>query len=269
MLTGLLWLTTFMLLSGRLSGELLASASFAEMPMDRRCFTVAATAFTIRAKYYGLWSLAEGSSVLAGVTAIQDDTSGSKPRQAGLRNVNALAIELAQNTRAYLINWNIGASMWLRHYFYTRLSPGRQKPGLGTALIAFFLLAISHGFEAGFQLSFFATAFADQVAKCRCQLCLMLPASISEKTALTAFITALRRRFRPIVLNIDQKHGTRLQVVYNLGGWVMAQTMMAFTVAPYLILNLEASLRVWWLSYVSYHILKSRVLACVNKSWCR
>jgi hypothetical protein len=82
-----------------------------------------------------------------------------------LMNVNPWGVETAQNTRAYLGNWNINTNNWLRNYVYLRVTPRGKKPGFRASMATFVTSAFWHGFYPGYYLSFVLASFVQTVAK--------------------------------------------------------------------------------------------------------
>jgi lysophospholipid acyltransferase len=82
-----------------------------------------------------------------------------------LRNVSPWGVESAQNTRAYLGNWNINTNNWLRNYMYLRVTPRGKKPGFRASMATFVTSAFWHGFYPGYYLSFVLASFVQTVAK--------------------------------------------------------------------------------------------------------
>jgi lysophospholipid acyltransferase len=138
-----------------------------------------------------------------------------------LENVNPLGIELAQNSRAYLDNWNKNTNKWLRNYIYLRVTPAGKKPGFRATLATFLTSAFWHGFYPGYYLSFLLAAFIQTVAK------------------------NFRRHLRPFFFTPDGKSATKWKIYYDLLGYVATQLAFCFTTAPFVILGWNDSLKCW------------------------
>jgi hypothetical protein len=93
------------------------------------------------------------------------DPKTGKVRWDKLNNVNPWGIEFAQNSRAYLENWNKNTNNWLRNYMYLRVTPKGKKPGFRASLATFVTSAFWHGFYPGYYLTFVLGAFIQTVAK--------------------------------------------------------------------------------------------------------
>lgn len=125
--------------------------------------------FTSRLKYYGAWYLTEGACILSGLGYNGLDEN-KQPRWDRLTNVGPLALETAQNTRAYLENWNMNTNKWLKNYVYLRVTPKGKKPGFRSSMATFGTSAIWHGISPGYYLTFITASFVQTVAKCMCSL---------------------------------------------------------------------------------------------------
>lgn len=102
-------------------------------------------AFLTRCKYYFIWYLSEGASILSGFGF--NGVADGEPQWDKLNNVNVLDCELAQSYKQLSENWNIGANHWLRHYVYLRFNP----PGsTSTTLKTYIVSSMWHGFHPGF-----------------------------------------------------------------------------------------------------------------------
>jgi len=134
----------------------------------RRVWTLEMLGFATRLKYYGVWSLTEGACILSGMGYQGVDPKTGKVRWDRLENVNPWGIESAQNSRAYLENWNKNTNNWLRNYMYLRVTPKGKKPGFRASLATFVTSAFWHGFYPGYYLTFVLGAFLQTIAKSLC-----------------------------------------------------------------------------------------------------
>jgi lysophospholipid acyltransferase len=113
------------------------------------------SAFLTRCKYYSIWALAEGASILAGFGYNGVDDQGREKWDL-LRNVHAFKCEGAQSFKELSENWNIGANHWLRHYVYLRLVDKEGKASTAT-LKTYVISSMWHGFQPGFYSKCFFT----------------------------------------------------------------------------------------------------------------
>jgi lysophospholipid acyltransferase len=121
-------------------------------------------------KYYGVWALTEGACILSGIGYGGLDPVTGKARWDKLQNVKPLAIEFAQNTHAYLGNWNINTNQWLRNYMYLRVTPKGKKPGFRASMATFVTSAFWHGFYSGYYFAFVLASFHQYIAKSKHRL---------------------------------------------------------------------------------------------------
>ncbi|KAL2020263.1 hypothetical protein VTK56DRAFT_8587 [Thermocarpiscus australiensis] len=218
---GLLWIVTFLKLSGYFPPEILLSDRYLEYGFLRRLFVLHMVGFTARAKYYGVWTLTEGACILAGLGYNGVDPATGRVSWDRLRHINPWGVETAQNTRAYLENWNIKTNQWLRNYVYLRVTPRGRKPGFRASLATFTTSAFWHGFYPGYYLSFVLASFIQTVAK------------------------NLRRHLRPFFLHPSTGAPLPSKRYYDLASWLTTQLTFSFVVAPFLLLSLRDSLRAW------------------------
>lgn len=163
--SGLLWIGAFMFLSGRFGYEELISPSYMNYGFLHRVWIMYMVNFTARTKYYGVWSLTEGSCILAGLGYKGVDPVTGKVSWNRLQNINPWEVETAQNPRGYLGGWNINTNNWLRNYIYLRVTPKGKKPGFRASLITFATSALWHGFYPGYYLTFVLASLVQTAAK--------------------------------------------------------------------------------------------------------
>jgi len=165
MVTGLIYVGLFAKLSAIFYPEVLIGPDYMHYGFLRRVFILYMVGLTARLKYYGVWTLTEGSCILAGLGYNGVDPATGKVKWNRLMNINPWGVELAQNTRAYLENWNINTSNWLRNYVYLRVTPRGKKPGFRASLATFTTSAFWHGFYPGYYISFVLASFIQTIAK--------------------------------------------------------------------------------------------------------
>lgn len=163
--SGLLWILAFLKLSAYYSPSVLVSADYNLRGFFHRVFTLYMVGFTARTKYYGVWSLTEGSCILAGLGFNGVDPKTGRISWDRVRNINPWGVESAQNTRAYLANWNMNTNSWLRNCIYLRVTPRGRKPGFRASVATFTTSAFWHGFYPGYYLSFLLASFVQTSAK--------------------------------------------------------------------------------------------------------
>jgi len=92
--------------------------------------------FIERTKYYAVWTLAEGISILTGSGFTGFGPAGES-RWEGAANVDIFRIEFAPNFKVLLDSWNMKTNVWLRECVYKRVTPKGKKPGFKSTVITF------------------------------------------------------------------------------------------------------------------------------------
>lgn len=164
-LHGLLWVGLFVYLSSSFSPGQLVAESYLRYGLFRRIWIMYAVNFVARLKYYGVWTLAEGSCILAGLGYNGVDPTTGKISWNRLQNIDPWKVETAQNTRGYLARWNMNTNNWLRNYIYLRVTPRGKKPGFRASIATFLTSALWHGFYPGYYLSFVLASLIQTAAK--------------------------------------------------------------------------------------------------------
>ena len=162
---GLFWILLFLRFSGSYYPELFIGDQYMTYGFLRRVFMLHMLGITTRLKYYGVWSLTEGACILSGLGYKGVDPVTGKVSWDRLQNVSPWGVESAQNTRAYLGNWNINTNNWLRNYVYLRVTPKGKKPGFRASMATFVTSAFWHGFYPGYYLTFVLASFLQTIAK--------------------------------------------------------------------------------------------------------
>lgn len=162
---GLAWILAFLQFSKSYNEGVVLGDSYLQYGFPRRVWLLHMLGFTTRMKYYGVWALTEGACILTGMGYKGIDPHTGKADWSRLVNVKPWGVELAQNTHAYLGNWNINTNNWLRNYVYLRVTPQGQKPGFGATMATFVTSAFWHGFFPGYYLSFILGSFLQNIAK--------------------------------------------------------------------------------------------------------
>ncbi|KAI1213402.1 MBOAT family protein [Annulohypoxylon truncatum] len=219
--SGCVWIYLFLNLIKHYSFEVLLGDEFTQLGFLRRVFVMHMVGLTARTKYYGVWSMAEGSCILAGLGYNGVDPVTGKVSWDRLQNINPWGVETAQNSRAYLGNWNMNTNKWLRYYVYLRVTPRNRKPGFRASLATFVTSAFWHGFYPGYYLSFVLASFVQQAAK------------------------NYRRIIRPFFLDPVTQKPLPSKKYYDVASWLATQTTFSFVVAPFVILRFDQSILAW------------------------
>ncbi|KAJ5441394.1 Membrane bound O-acyl transferase MBOAT [Penicillium cf. griseofulvum] len=220
-LIGLIWILAFIQLSSYFTVDFVLSDAFLQYSFLRRIFNVHMLGFTARTKYYGVWSLTEGACILSGMGYNSFDPKTGKVFWNRLENVDPWAMETAQNSHAYLGNWNKNTNHWLRNYVYLRVTPKGKKPGFRASMATFATSALWHGFYPGYYMTFVLGSFIQTVAK------------------------NFRRYVRPFFLTPDGTKPTPNKRYYDILSWLATQLTLSFTVLPFIILTFDRSFAVW------------------------
>ncbi|KAH0255344.1 MBOAT family protein-like protein, partial [Aureobasidium melanogenum] len=218
---GLLWILAFLQFSGYYYTDFLLSDGYKQYGLLRRIWVLHMLGFTARMKYYGVWSLTEGACILSGIGYKGIDPKTGKADWNRLQNVKPLEIEFAQNSHAYLGNWNINTNMWLRNYVYLRVTPKGKKPGFRASMATFVTSAFWHGFYPGYYLAFVLASFIQNSAK------------------------NSRRLIRPFFMSADGTKALPSKRYYDIFTWLCTQLAFSFTVAPFIFLGFGDSLQIW------------------------
>ncbi|KAF2624046.1 MBOAT family protein-like protein [Macroventuria anomochaeta] len=218
---GTLWIIAFLKFSGWYYPSFFLSNEYMQYGFLRRVWQLYMLGLTTRMKYYGVWSLSEGACILSGIGYNGIDPKTGRAKWDRLTNIRPIAIETAQNTRAFLGEWNINTNLWLRNYMYLRVTPKGQKPGFGATLATFVTSAFWHGFYPGYYMAFVLAALLQAVAKNG------------------------RRLIRPSFLAADGKTSLPTKIYYDVFTFLLTQLAFSFTVAPFILLGFSDTLKVW------------------------
>ncbi|KAI0190093.1 MBOAT family protein [Astrocystis sublimbata] len=227
MMGGLMWIFAFLQLGRWFSPSVLFTDRYMTYSLPRRVFTLHMVGFTARTKYYGVWFLAEGSCILSGLGFNGFDPTTGRILWNRLQNIYPWGVESAQNSRAYLENWNMNTNKWLRYYIYLRVTPRGKKPGFRASMATFVTSAFWHGFYPGYYLAFVLASFVQTAAK------------------------HYRRNLRPFFLDPQTQKALPSKKYYDFASWLATQTIFSFVAAPFIILGFKDSITVW--SRVNYY----------------
>ncbi|CAK7232154.1 Lysophospholipid acyltransferase [Sporothrix bragantina] len=225
MAIGLVWIVVFLKVSAWYpSTVVLYDEAGGGTSFLRRVWLLYVIGFVARTKYYGVWSLTEGSCILAGLGFNGVDPATGRISWNRVANIDAWGVESAQNTRAYLENWNMKTNTWLRNYVYLRVTPRGKKPGFRASMATFVTSAFWHGFYPGYYLAFVLASLIQTVAK------------------------NFRRFFRPFFFRdpatLKEPLPSKLWL-YDPLSFLATQLAFGFAVAPFILLTLHDSLLAW------------------------
>uniref|UniRef100_A0A8C6XYG3 Membrane bound O-acyltransferase domain containing 1 n=1 Tax=Naja naja TaxID=35670 RepID=A0A8C6XYG3_NAJNA len=179
-------------------------------------------------KYYFAWTLADAINNAAGFGFNGVDEKGIY-RWDLLSNLNIRNIEMATSFKMYVENWNIQTTAWLKRVCYDRTS---RYP---TAL-TFLLSALWHGVYPGYYFTFTTGIFMTLAAR------------------------RVRNNCRHVFIS-----SKLLKVGYDLVTWLATQLSVCYTVAPFVLLAVEPTIKLYKSLYFHMHILCILVLLVLPK----
>ncbi|KAI0047280.1 MBOAT-domain-containing protein [Auriscalpium vulgare] len=196
-----------------------------------------------RAKYYALWTLTEGSSILTGLGFTGYSPSGQSLWE-GAANVNVSLIENAPNFKVLLDSWNMKTNIWLRECVYKRVTPKGKKPGFKSSMITFATSAFWHGIALGYYLTFLFGGFMQTAGRlCRSSLRpLLLPVSPtpSMQQSSTAANGVPEKKMRP-----TEPPRTTLKQAYDIAGTVVTVSLTNYATLPFMLSTWSSSIASW------------------------
>ncbi|KAG6849944.1 hypothetical protein H0H93_003316 [Arthromyces matolae] len=220
MVMGLAFLGIFVVFGGSNNFSTALTPSFMENSLFVRICLFQVYGFLERSKYYAVWTLTEGASIVTGLGFTGFNSSG-KSTWNGAANVNVLEIELPSNFKVLLDSWNMKTNVWLRECVYKRVTPKGKKPGFRSSMITFFTSAFWHGIASGYYLTFLLGGFITTVAR------------------------LARANIRPLLLPAPGQPQSTLKVLYDIAGTVLSIMILNFAASPFMILSATDSFTVW------------------------
>lgn len=171
-----------------------------------------------RFKYYHAWLAADAISNACGLGFNGYDVQ-ARPKWNLISNVHIPKFEFAASFRGSMENWNKGTMRWLRYVVYER-SPTQKT------ITTYLLSALWHGFYPGYYLCFGTAALVTIAAR------------------------NVRRCFRYRFQNSLHKY-----MLYEFITFLVTKVAVAYIVFPFLLLELQASFRLYRHLYFYLHIL--------------
>ncbi|KAF8075974.1 endoplasmic reticulum protein [Lyophyllum atratum] len=193
---------------------------FMEHSLFVRIFLFQIYGFLERSKYYAIWILTEGASIVTGLGFTGFSPSG-KSMWDGAANVKVLEIEIPSNFKVLLDSWNIKTNVWLRECVYKRVTPKGKKPGFRSSMITFFTSAFWHGIASGYYLTFLMGGFITTVAR------------------------LARNNIRPLLLSPPGQPQSDTKEVYDIAGTLLSTLVLNFAASPFMLLSAENSIMAW------------------------
>ncbi|KIJ19826.1 hypothetical protein PAXINDRAFT_125984 [Paxillus involutus ATCC 200175] len=220
MLTGLAFLGLFVVLGPSFNFGIAITTQFLEQNLIYRIAIFQFCGFIERSKYYAIWTLTEGASILTGLGFTGYGPSGESLWE-GAANVKVRDIELPPNFKVLLDSWNINTNIWLRECIYKRVTPKGKRPGFSSSMLTFLTSAFWHGIAPGYYLTFTLGGFITSAAR----MC--------------------RAGFRPLVLPPPGAPTTLTKRVYDFLGTFASILLLNYVAAPFMLLTYSDSLKAW------------------------
>jgi len=223
MFFGLVYLGAFVLYGGKYNYQVALKPEFMENSLLKRIFLFQLGGPIERAKYYAIWTLTEGASILTGLGFTGFNAQGV-PQWDGAANVKVMQIEFAPNFKVLLDAWNVKTNVWLRECVYKRVTPKGKKPGFTSSMITFLTSAFWHGIASGYYLTFIMGGF------------------------ITAAARFARANIRPLLLPPASNPSASppfLKRIYDLFGILLSIFILNYAASPFILLSARDSLLTW------------------------
>ncbi|KAK0498303.1 endoplasmic reticulum protein [Armillaria luteobubalina] len=230
MLEGLVYLAIFVLLGAKYNFATILTPWFAEQSLWYRLICAQPYGTLERCKYYAVWTLTEGASILTGLGFTGYTPSGAST-WTGAANVIPLAIEVPSNFKTLLDAWNMKTNVWLRECVYKRVTPKGKKPGFASSMITFATSAFWHGVAGGYYLTFILGGFITTAGR------------------------LARANVRPLVMPAPGEPPSLAKRAYDLAGTLAAVMMVNYVAVPFMLLTVKDSLVAWYRLAFHGHVL--------------
>ncbi|KAG2014127.1 endoplasmic reticulum protein [Coprinopsis cinerea AmutBmut pab1-1] len=217
---GLVYLGVFVVFGPKFYYAKGATEEFAQQSLLRRIIHFQAFGPVERCKYYAIWTLTEGASILTGLGFTGFGPHG-EAHWNGAANVKVWTIEFPPNFKVLLDSWNMKTNVWLRECVYKRVTPKGKKPGFASSMITFFTSAFWHGIASGYYLTFLMGGFITSVAR------------------------LVRANIRPFFLPAEGQPPSIWKHLYDLVGIITSAMILNFAASPFIILSAKDSFTTW------------------------
>lgn len=181
-----------------------------------------------RPKYYFAWTIADAVNNAAGFGFNGYDRHG-QPRWDLASNLNIDKIEFATSMKMFIDNWNMQTAVWLKEVCYDRC------PFCPT-LLTFLLSAVWHGVYPGYYFTFMTGMLVTLAAR------------------------AVRSNLRPYFLVSPAR-----KAFYDLVTWATTQIVVSYTVAPFVLLYMDSSLKFYRSWHFNLHIIAIALILVLPK----
>ncbi|KAK0242261.1 endoplasmic reticulum protein [Armillaria nabsnona] len=230
MVEGLVYLGIFVLLGAKYNFATILTPWFAEQSMWYRLLCFQPFGTLERSKYYAVWTLTEGASILTGLGFTGYNASGAST-WTGAANVVPSAIEIPSNFKVLLDSWNMKTNVWLRECVYKRVTPKGKKPGFASSMITFATSAFWHGVAGGYYLTFILGGFITTAGR------------------------LARANVRPLVMPAEGQSPSIAKRLYDLAGTIATVMMVNYVAVPFMLLTIKDSLVAWYRLAFYGHVL--------------
>ncbi|KAG9219407.1 hypothetical protein CCMSSC00406_0005301 [Pleurotus cornucopiae] len=220
MVTGLAFLGLFVFFSGKYNFGVALEPWFVEQSLPYRIAFYQICGFFERSKYYALWIITEGASILTGLGFSGFSASGSSLWE-GAANVDVLSIEFAPSIKVLLDSWNMKTNVWLRECLYKRVTPKGKKAGFRSSMLTFLTSAVWHGVSGGYYLAFVYAGFVTTASR------------------------LARSNIRTLLLSPEGQPPTLAKRLYDLGGIFLSMLIINYAATPFMLLDVRKSLAAW------------------------
>ncbi|KAJ6538943.1 endoplasmic reticulum protein [Mycena capillaripes] len=220
MLFGLAYLGIFVVFTGTWNYSISLTPWFVEQSLLKRIAIYQLCGVLERVKYYAVWTLTEGASILTGLGFTGLSPSGDTLWN-GAANVNVFLIELAPNFKVLLDSWNMKTNVWLRECVYKRVTPKGKKPGFRSSMITFGTSAFWHGIASGYYLTFVTGGFITTIAR------------------------LARANIRPLLLPAPGAPPSIAKRAYDVLGTVFTILLLNYAASPFMLLSAKDSFLTW------------------------
>ncbi|KAF8580586.1 MBOAT-domain-containing protein [Ramaria rubella] len=237
MIFGFVCLGLFVLFGAKYSYESILEDAWLQKSLLNRLFTIQVLGIVARTKYYSVWLLTEGASILTGL-GFSGYTASGGSQWNGAANVNILSIEWPPNFKILLDSWNMKTNVWLRETMYKRVARKGKKPGFKSSMITFITSAFWHGIAGGYYLTFLLGGFITAAGRsCRANLrpLVLPPALVSSKPQSDSPRTEPHPSPPP----------TLVKKIYDFTGSLASLMILNFAVAPFIIGDFYDSIEMW------------------------
>lgn len=178
----------------------------------------------VRFKYYTAFKLGEAVNNAAGLGFNGYDSNG-EPKWDLLNNANIFELETCTSMKINIDSWNIRTLIWLRRVVYDRL------PRIYGTQAVFLCSALWHGFYPGYYITFMSTALVILAGR------------------------VMRRNVRPWFHQDDLR-----KQIYEVMTFTGTRFLNVYLAAPFCLLEMVSSLKLYWSLYLHPHILCTAVL---------